>query len=751
MNLVCLVPVSAQHELDKWYFGPGLNFTHGGKPSLVTNMVNGTKYREGTTSICDKNGSLLFYSDGDTVFNRKHQPMAGINIDLGRNNYSAIQSCIALPVRGNEGFYYLIRGISGEATSMPKRHFDCVVIDMAGDGGLGEIVGLKNINEQFWNTNDEGFAVASHSSGIDYWLIFRGKSSPQQYRAYRISPTGAVTDSVFHNLDVTHLPASLAMKASPNSNFFARPHVLKGNETGMSLFRFDNSTGVLSDQIFIPAALYPRNQNGYFNSAFEFSSDSKKLYAVFQEPSGDQSIFQYDLSDWNKGAVASSKIAIGTGKGICGLQLGPDKKIYVFSKLSGSLGVINNPKSEGLGCDYKPHSIDLSPKRVGYGSPYYPSFWFGDSLIINVPRRLVKCIGDSIQITVESNRSASYLWNTGDTTQSIYVHDTGWFQVVAYTKSDTITDSVYVSEGPKQKVYLGPDTTYCGDFLRVLKTSTSFERYKWNTGDTTGSITINEDGTFSVWVADSNACQDSDTIEIGRIEKPNVSIHQDTVTCKYTILSITNTSPGTRYSWSTGDTTRRIEVDKKGQYFIKVYNAHCWITDSVEVDILPEPNVYLGEDTTLCHGNLILSVNKIGAIHWSTGETTQQIAVQPNTSDDPISIWVEIVSKGCTGRDTLELLPCEKTICYLPNAISLNGDQLNEVFKPIGLTNVVEYQFSIYNRWGEMIFTSGNPEDGWDGTYSDKLVPTGAYLYLLRATTSNKMIINQSGTVTVLR
>lgn len=72
--LLCTLHAQAQHEYDKWYFGPGLNFTPGGQPQVMSQMyTHGGKWKEGTTSICDTAGNLLFYSDGDTVFNRNHK------------------------------------------------------------------------------------------------------------------------------------------------------------------------------------------------------------------------------------------------------------------------------------------------------------------------------------------------------------------------------------------------------------------------------------------------------------------------------------------------------------------------------------------------------------------------------------------------------------------------------------------------------------------------------------------------------
>ena len=89
---------------------------------------------------------------------------------------------------------------------------------------------------------------------------------------------------------------------------------------------------------------------------------------------------------------------------------------------------------------------------------------------------------------------------------------------------------------------------------------------------------------------------------------------------------------------------------------------------------------------------------------------------------------------------------------FVPSAFSPNGDGKNDIFIPKGI-NVSEnnYEFYIFNRWGELIFQSFNPKVGWDGTYNNKLVQVDAYVWLLKTMDDDENVIEYRGHVTVVR
>jgi gliding motility-associated-like protein len=87
---------------------------------------------------------------------------------------------------------------------------------------------------------------------------------------------------------------------------------------------------------------------------------------------------------------------------------------------------------------------------------------------------------------------------------------------------------------------------------------------------------------------------------------------------------------------------------------------------------------------------------------------------------------------------------------YVPNAFTPNGDGKNDMVHVHG-ESIKSLKFYVYDQWGEMLFTSLNPQDGWDGTYKGTREPVGVYVYYLEATMNDGKQVNKKGTITLLR
>lgn len=87
---------------------------------------------------------------------------------------------------------------------------------------------------------------------------------------------------------------------------------------------------------------------------------------------------------------------------------------------------------------------------------------------------------------------------------------------------------------------------------------------------------------------------------------------------------------------------------------------------------------------------------------------------------------------------------------FMPNAFAPLGK--NNIFRPIlNVQGVKSYDFSVFNRWGEQLFSSSDPSDGWDGKYKTVYVPQGAYAYVVNVIDGNGRHITAKGTVLVIR
>ena len=92
----------------------------------------------------------------------------------------------------------------------------------------------------------------------------------------------------------------------------------------------------------------------------------------------------------------------------------------------------------------------------------------------------------------------------------------------------------------------------------------------------------------------------------------------------------------------------------------------------------------------------------------------------------------------------------QNELVYVPNAFTPNGDGNNDVVH-VHSESIQNMTFYIYDQWGELIFTSSDIQNGWDGTYKGTKEPVGVYVYYLEATMINGQKVNKKGTITLLR
>ena len=92
-----------------------------------------------------------------------------------------------------------------------------------------------------------------------------------------------------------------------------------------------------------------------------------------------------------------------------------------------------------------------------------------------------------------------------------------------------------------------------------------------------------------------------------------------------------------------------------------------------------------------------------------------------------------------------------RLIIYVPNSFTPNRDEFNNSFKPVVPIPLKNYQFTIYNRWGELIFESFDKEEGWDGTFNGQMVQEGTYSWKMVISTSKVDGLIKNGNVNLFR
>ncbi len=226
-----------------------------------------------------------------------------------------------------------------------------------------------------------------------------------------------------------------------------------------------------------------------------------------------------------------------------------------------------------------------------------------------------------------------------------------------------------------------------------------------------------------------------------------------------------STKAGLKYTWNTGDTTAQIILTptQSGEYNLVMSDTSgCKAFDSVFVTVNSVPFVNAGTDTLICDGEqyLIPATSDATGFVWvpSVGLSNANILTPTFLGNSSQQYIVNVISaEGCTASDTLQI-DVRNCLSYIevPEAFTPNGDGVNDFFTLFG-NNIANYEIQIYNRWGEMVFSSrdlselSNLSKGWDGTYKGKEQNTGVFVYQLSATDVYGKSISKKGNLTLIR
>ncbi len=121
------------------------------------------------------------------------------------------------------------------------------------------------------------------------------------------------------------------------------------------------------------------------------------------------------------------------------------------------------------------------------------------------------------------------------------------------------------------------------------------------------------------------------------------------------------------------------------------------------------------------------------------------------TVKQPGIYWTEVSNLCGVTRDSIEVLDKCNFEIYMPNAFTPNGDGLNDSFGVSGYNKNKFIKLSIYNRLGQMMFETTEQTKKWDGTFKNKLQPTGVYIYYLQMETLNGKALSKKGIMTLIK
>ncbi|MEP7196008.1 MAG: hypothetical protein ABI851_05770 [Saprospiraceae bacterium] len=355
--------------------------------------------RSDIACISDKNGDLKIWSNNCSVFNSNYDTLIGdsqLKENRNRNycdnngGWPFNNSVIILPWPGSDDLYHMFyTDDSGSIFADEKyglffSYLYGAVIDFR-NNSLGEITEVRKLlyNDTITVSN---LTACRHSNGKDWWICTPMDAKPC-YALHTLSDSGYS----FHHKQCIGTESFGLDDAfgqacfSPNGKYYARYSGTKG----IHFFKFNNSTGILSDQLIIPEAIQPPYS---LEGGICFSPNSRFLYQL-QEG---KYVFQYDVTESN---IIASRVLIDTldltksgQERITNFQhaaLGPDGRIYISGNGSNTyLNVINRPNCKGKDCELVQQAIKIPVLDEG-GVPNVPHFidWkevYPDCIISNV-------------------------------------------------------------------------------------------------------------------------------------------------------------------------------------------------------------------------------------------------------------------------------------------------------------------------------------------------------------------------------
>lgn len=372
---------------------------------------------------------------------------------------------------------------------------------------------------------------------------------------------------------------------------------------------------------------------------------------------------------------------------------------------------------------------------------------------------------------------SSWLWQFGDggsSTEENPLHT--YASPGNYSVTLTVANSYGCTASSSQStvtvfaappVLAKPDTFIC-DVDAVTLIATGGVSYSWapdyNISSTTAQNPVADPDVttvYTVTATDSHGCTATDVVTIQVTDTVIATVTPDITVCEGETVQL-NASGAVYYRWSPPDglnddviSNPLASPDVTTTYFVDSYIGSCYDEDTVTVTVLPKPDVYAGEDSTINQGeSVVLNASATGSFSWQPPD-----ALSDPTSINPAASPLNTVTytltvtgaNGCKESDSVTITVTHYHLFLVPNAFTPNHDGLNDVFQFFtkGIAQVTSVK--IFDRWGETVYTSDGNEAGWDGTYKGIDCEIETYVYVISGITYDGDVLQQHGTLTLLR
>jgi len=683
-----------------WYFGnqAGLDFNPLPDDPVVPISNPVMNAPEGTSTISDRNGQVIFFTDGDKVWNRTNVEIAsGIGGEPGSS-----QAAIIIPVPGDETLYYIFTTQEVQGSNTYEVRYS--LFDLKMNGGTG---GLVEQNVLLFAKSTERI------TGNANWLIAHEYGN-NSFRAYRISSLGIsapVISAIGSDHNVTTAENGQGyMKLGPQDRL-AVALSTPGTSNVVEVFDFIDSTGMVTN--FRTADL--QNPNGQVYG-IEFSPGGNKLFATLKGASSQIVEFAFDSLEMPylmKPPIAPVSEELGA------IQIGPDGQLYVAVNGKPFLGTIQAIEDTTLVSTFLLNGFGLLPgtnSNLGL-----PNFIQNLANPIQGPGISIAgaCIQDSVRfqgtptdpidkffwqvrlggsvITTSNQQSFAFLFNTP-----------GLYDVSLRLTNRCGLDTTLMQQHRINGVPPDPTTSVVlctgSAVLDANPMNLPGLSYMWSTGDTTRNITVDRQAIYSVVVRNAGGCVVAGDI-LAADNRPRVDLGTDLSICQNTPIAPLNAqNPGANYAWtingvpSGNGQTHSVDTSVPGppdfEYEVTITDpiTTCVFKDSIIFTINPSPvitNPVVTNPTACALSDGTINVSITGPpnalfSYFITGPSTTLSDINLGIGALPAATGLDAGTYGITVSDQVSGCTTITTATLNDNAFTVAGIP-NATCDPIGI------------------------------------------------------------------
>jgi gliding motility-associated-like protein len=430
------------------------------------------------------------------------------------------------------------------------------------------------------------------------------------------------------------------------------------------------------------------------------------------------------------------------------------------------------------------------PDPCGGSNPLEVNLKINDlqPVAVTVDNSDVICPGQPVELIANASGGVgpyTYLWNTGETTSSIFVSpsssQTYTVSVTDNCLGETATGSGTVNVPVYQPLTLAttPDIVEICPYVPATLVATPSGgagnfTYVWTDVD---GVTFDNDSitevvpststSYTILVTDQ--CGESETVTINyTITSPPLTLTMSPgqTICPYDPVTVSVTATGGYgqyyYLWPhSGETTPSVTVaPNTTTTYTVIVSDECQtftVNGSTTVTVVqPIADFNISSHTLFEDLPITFQNTTQGGVsyQWEFGDGQQSTVVHPNnTYEDPGTYLVTLIATnelGCMDTISKPITILEEYWVYVPNAFTPDGNRFNNVFDASTI-NVSELSVWVFNRWGEVVYTSDAVDFSWDGTYKGMNCPDGTYTYKIKYITRSNIEETIYGHVVLLR